>query len=341
MLDEIREQPEVLNRLLESEHSSVSKLKDAMVERGIENIVIAGRGTSDNAATYAKYLFQIVNGRMVALAAPSVFTLYESDMDLSKWLMIGISQSGESTDVVEILRQSDAHGALTAGITNVVDSTMSKVADHTLYCRAGDERSVAATKTYSATLGLIYLLSCCLKNDNSMLDDLKCAIQAIRGVLAQEEHISRIVERYRYMNECMVVARGYNQSTCQEVSLKLNETCYVVAKPYSAADIQHGPVAMIDEGFPVIVFAPQGKGFQSVLDLAVKLNSAGAELIVVSDDDKILDLGKTQIKIEAVPEAVSPMVNIVVGQLFAQYLSLAKGNNPDKPRHLKKVTLTM
>jgi glucosamine--fructose-6-phosphate aminotransferase (isomerizing) len=341
MLQEIHEQPEILERLAASEWENVKALAKTMKEKGIEQISITARGTSDNAATYAKYLLEINNGIPVSLAAPSVFTMYHSKVNLSKWLVIGISQSGESTDITEVMKQVKGMGALTLGLTNVKDSTLAKISDFSLFCDAGDEKSVAATKTYTSTLGLIYLLSAALKGDDKMPAKLNDAAAAIRKIFAEEQKIADVVARYRYMIECMVVARGLNQCTCQEAALKLAETCYIVAKAYSAADVQHGPIAAVFEGFPVFVYAPAGKAYSSMVELATKMKENGAELIVISSEDEILGMATTAIKVPAVDEEISPIVDIVAGQLFAQYLALSKGNNPDQPRHLKKVTLTM
>jgi len=342
MLDEIREQPRILEHLCDEEYPSVRALWDEMQRRGIENISICARGTSDNAAIFAKYIIEILGGMVVSLAAPSVFTLYRSKLDLSKWLLLGISQSGESTDVVEVVKRAREMGALTAGITNARDSSLARAADFALHCHAGTEKSIAATKTYTATLGVVYLLCSCIARDEQMLSDLKSAANAIRSVLEIETHIAGIVERYRYMEECMVIARGINQSTSQEAALKLAETCYVVAKPYSSADFQHGPIAMLHEGFPVFLYAAPGRAYQPMLDLVEKLEKDDAELIVVSADDEILSKATIPIKIPVeIDEIYSPLVYVVAGQLFAQYLSVAKGYNPDQPRHLAKITRTL
>ena len=342
MLEEIHEQPEVLERLIGMEYGKVQALWSALNNRGIQHISIAARGTSDNAGTFGKYLLEIVGGVMVSLAAPSVFTLYNAKIDLSKWLLLGISQSGESTDVVEVVKRAREMGALTAGITNVEDSTLGRIADFTLLCHAGEEKSVAATKTYTATLGVLYLLSSVITQKVEILDNLKSAADSMRSVFDIEEQMSRVVERYRYMQECMVIARGINQATCQEAALKLSETCYVVAKPYSAADFQHGPIATIDEGFPVFLYAPPGKGYKAMLELVEELTEDRAEMIVISTEDEILSRATTPIKLPVtVGEIYSPLVYIVVGQLFAQYLSVTKGYNPDHPRHLSKITRTM
>jgi glucosamine--fructose-6-phosphate aminotransferase (isomerizing) len=267
--------------------------------------------------------------------------MYHSKLNLSKWLVIGISQSGESTDITEVVKQAKEMGALTLGLTNVKGSTLAKISDYSLFCDAGEEKSVAATKTYTSTLGLVYLLSAALKGDDKMPEKLKTAAGVMKKIFAEEEKIANVVARYRYMTQCMVVARGLNQCTCQEAALKLAETCYIVAKAYSAADVQHGPIAAVYEGFPVFMYAPAGKAYSSMVELAHKMKESGAELIVFSPEDEILKMATTAIKIPDVEEEISPIVDIVAGQLFAQYLAVSKGNNPDQPRHLKKVTLTM
>lgn len=342
MLKEIHEQADVLESLIKHEHPKVKALWDEMKRSGAESVTICARGTSDNAATFAKYLFEIFCGVPTSLAASSVFTIYDAKLDLAKWLMLGISQSGESTDVVDVLKRAKGMGALTAGITNVEDSSMAKLSDFAMFCHAGDEKSVAATKTYTSTLGIIYLMANAMAGNDTLLDGLKAVPDAMRAIFKMEDEIANAVSRYRYMDECVVLARGLNQCTCQEAALKLAETCYVVAKPYSAADFQHGPIATIHDGFPVFLYAPAGKTFQPMVEIADKLNAKGAELIVISTEDEILSKAKTPIKIPVgVDEVYSPALYILVGQLFAQYLSLVKGNNPDQPRGLNKVTLTM
>lgn len=342
MLQEIYEQPKILEALCEEEYENVQGLWAAMQAQGIHHISIVARGTSDNAGTFAKYLIEIEAGVVVTMAAPSVFTLYRRSLPLGKWLVLGISQSGESTDVVEVMKAAKSMGALTAGITNVRDSSLAKVSDFPLYCHAGDELSVAATKTYTATLGLIYLLCSAMADKPQMVEDLKSAANAIRKVLDIKGEIEGLVERYRYMDECMVIARGIHQATSQEAALKLAETCYVVAKPYSSADFQHGPRASVHEGFPVFLYAAPGKAYQPMLELTDKLEADGAEMIIISSEDEILSRATIPIKLPVqIDEIYSPLVYIVAGQLFAQYLSVTKGYNPDQPRHLSKITRTL
>ncbi|HUV05925.1 MAG TPA: SIS domain-containing protein [Armatimonadota bacterium] len=342
MLQEIHEQPGILERLCDEEYATVQALQRAMTDRGIQCISIAARGTSDNAATFGKYLFEITASIPVSLAAPSVFTLYHAKLDLSNWLVLGISQSGESADVVDVLKRAREMGALTAGITNVPGSSLARAADFKLLCHAGEEKSVAATKTYTATLGMLCMLSSAITGNTRMLNDLRSAAGAVQAVLDMEQEIERIAERYRYIRECMVIARGLNQATCQEAALKLMETCYVVAKPYSAADFMHGPIAAIDEGFPVFLYAPPGEAYKTMFELTDKLANDRAETIVISTEDEILSRAATPIKLPVeVDEVYSPLVYVVAGQLFAHYLSVTKGYNPDQPRKLSKITRTI
>ena len=341
MLAEIREQPDWVERAIGLEHATAIALAADVHERGIRFVVIAARGTSDNAATYAKYMFEIVAGMPTALAAPSVFTLYDAKLDLSQALVIGISQSGQGTDVVQYLSSARASGALTACVTNNTDSAITQVSDYVLLCHAEDERAVAATKTYTTALAVVALLTAELARRSDIIEELHRVPDQMRRVLEIEPVIERSVERYRYIQECAVLARGINQATALETALKLTETCYVVAKPYSGADFLHGPIAMVESGFPCLLYAPDGKAYASQLELALKIRDRGGEIIAIAHGKEALELGTTRIPMpEAVNELMSPLQYILPGQLFACYLSMTRGEDPDSPRGLTKVTLT-
>ncbi len=342
MLDEIHEQPQVLQKVIDAERANVLELCRAIKDKEIRSVVMVARGTSDNAAVFGKYLFEIANGIPVSLAAPSVITLYNAEFDLSNTLVIGISQSGESTDVVEFLKRVKGMGALTAGITNVNGSELTQVADYTLLCHAGEEKSVAATKTYTTTLALIYMISDMLVGEDDLIPHLEAAVGMTSRVFQVESRIEEIAQRYRYMEECKVVARGMNYATSKEAALKLAETCYVSAEPFSMADLMHGPIAVVDAGFPVFMYAPPGKGYPTMMELAQKLEGWDVETIIFSSEEEILKTATIPVKLPVVvDEPYSPLVYIVAGQLFAQYLSVVKGHDPDRPRGLSKVTLTL
>jgi len=342
MLDEIHEQPEAIKKLIAAERESIKKLAEEIKNRGINLAVFAARGTSDNAATYGKYIFEIVNGMPTSLAAPSVFTLYNARPNLENSLVIGISQSGQAADVIECLQRSKELGALTVAITNEAGSSITKAADYTILCHAGPERSVAATKTYTTTLAAIALLSATLAGREDLINGLMATPAQITEVLKScEATIADRAERYRYMEECFVLARGISRATAFEAGLKLAETNYVTVEPFSSSDFLHGPIAIVDEGAPCFLYAPQGPGFDSMMDIARRLEKKGAELIVISDSAEILSMATTRIAIPVkVDDLLAPIIYIVVGQLFAQYLASTRGLDPDHPRGLSKVTIT-
>jgi glucosamine--fructose-6-phosphate aminotransferase (isomerizing) len=339
--DEIFEQPKVLERLIVGQWETAVTIAQAIQKRGVEFVVIAARGTSDNAATYGKYILAEANGLPIALAAPSLFTIYKAPPRLAKALVMGISQSGESTDIVEVVAEGRHQGALTVAISNQANSPLAQTAEHVLLCQAGRERSIAATKTYTAQLAALALLSVALGGDGERLTALRKLPEAVEKTLALEGRVRRAVERYRYMESCVVIGRGYNYATAYEIALKLKELTYIMAEPYSPADFMHGPIAMVEGGFPAIVVAPDGAIFENVHNFTKELQRRGAELIVTSDRDEAIALATTPVPLPiSVPEWLSPITSVVPGQLFALYLTLTKGYDPDHPRGLKKVTRT-
>jgi len=338
---EIRQQPAVLAELFDIERPRVEAIVRDIRRREIEYLFIAARGSSDNAARYGKYLFSALNRLPVALAAPSLFTLYRTPPCLEGALAIGISQSGRSTDIVEVLREARRQGACTLAITNDADSPLAQTAEYLILCHAGEERSVAATKTYTAQLAALALLASAMAGDDRRLEALGALPQAVEAALALEDQIRRATERYRDMDRCVVIGRGYNYATAFEIALKLKELTYVVAEPYSPADFRHGPVAMIAKGFPALVVAPQGQVYADVYDLVAELHERGADLVVISDREEAVALSQTPCLLPvAVEEWLSPLISVIPGQLLALHLALTKGFDPDHPRGLSKVTLT-
>ncbi|MDO8589478.1 MAG: SIS domain-containing protein [Armatimonadota bacterium] len=341
MLEEIRQQPDILAEIAVCNGKAARALANDIRKRDICHIVLVARGASDNAATLGRYLFELVNGIPSSLAAPSIITLYGARLRFDRTLVIGISQSGKATDVVEYLRGSREAGALTAAITNEPDSELAKVADHSLFCCAGVERSVAATKTYTSALGALYVLSSELDGGGEILEGLKKVPDFMRETLTCEDHIAALAQRYRYMEDCFVIARGLNHATAAETALKMAETGYIGAKPYSAADFMHGPIAVAHEGFPCFLIAPDGKAFDTLAQTADKLLDKKVELVVIARERGILSKATKGIRVPAaVQEIFSPLVYVLVGQLLTYHVALAKGYDPDRPRGLSKVTLT-
>jgi glutamine---fructose-6-phosphate transaminase (isomerizing) len=338
MSAEIREQPEVLERILDEGWEEVLSASRVLREGGLRSVMIAARGTSDNAALYAKYLFEVLLGVPTALASPSTFTLFESRMNLEGVLVVGISQSGESQDVLETIRRSGELGASTLTVTNDEGSAMAEAAQHHFFLRAGKEESVAATKTYIAELMVLYLLVSALKGEERLGPEVRRLPELSREVLeAQWEG----TERYRYAQYMVVTSRGYNLATAEEAALKLMETTYVVAQAFSAADLRHGPIAMIGHDFPVLAIAPPGRAQPGVRSLVENLRDRGAELLVISDERPMLDKASARFPVPgSLPEELSPVLCAIPIQLLAEKLARLKGLNPDSPRGLSKVTET-
>lgn len=338
---EIHEQPEALNDLLEQENEAIRRLAEAIKEKKITHVVIAARGTSDNAGRYAKYLLGAVNGLIVALATPSLFTVYEQPPQFGNALVLGISQSGKSPDIISVLNEARRQGALTAAITNSAGSALGQAAEFVIDLHAGVERSIAATKTYTGELASIALLSSTLVDDPQRTAALARIPEVVAATLSMEDEIARIAQRYRYMQHCVVIGRGYNYATAFELALKLKELTYTIAEPYSSADFMHGPLALIENGFPVMVIAPSGVMSAEVRAFMQTLKAREAEIIAISDEAETLALARIPLKLpQSVPEWLSPITAIVPGQLLAMYLAHVRDYEPDHPRGLRKVTET-
>jgi len=342
LLSEITEQPIVLQRLLDLEYPTIREIAAAIRRRKIRWVLIAGRGTSDNAATYAKYLFGTVNRLPVALAAPSLYTTYNTPPRLQNALVLAISQSGMSPDIVAVVEDARAQGMPTVAITNAADSRLGQAAECVILCHAGEEQSVAATKTYTAELLSLAMLSVALAEDEGRLDHLRTLPEALSAILVARDQVLQQAERYRYMDDCAVIGRGYNYATASEMALKLKELTYVGANPYSSADFMHGPIAAIGPGFPVFLIAPTGRTYPELEQLAEELRQLQAELIVISDREELLALAQSPLRLPVpVDEWLSPITAIVPGQLFGYALARVKGLDPDHPRGLRKVTETL
>ena len=286
MLDEIFEQPVVLEQTIKNESEKIKKLGEFLRSKDIDLIVIAARGSSDNASLFGRYLLEITTGIPVSLSAPSVYTLYDAKINLSRALVIGVSQSGEGVDINQVLEKAKNSGAFTLGITNEENSSLAKIADETLLIHAGREKSVAATKTYTGQMLHFYLLAQTLSEENLSVEKIP---NYVEESLKHHEEIKNIVQRYLFVENCVVVGRGLNYGNSYELALKLMETCYVVAERFSSADFFHGPLAVVERRFPVILFAPKGVTQKSNLDLLDRLKELHADSFSITNDPKIAE----------------------------------------------------
>lgn len=339
---EILEQPDRLQNLLQSQRKTVEQIANSIKTRGITYVFLAARGTSDNAGRYANYLLGAMNWLPLALATPSLFTYYERPPVLRGALVIGISQSGQSPDIVSVLQEGKRQGCLTLALTNAANSPLASAADFVLDIQAGPELAVGATKTYTAELMAIAMLSAALQEDEASWQALAKVPEWIAETLTQDQTIADAAERYRYIQQCVVLGRGFNYCTAFEWALKLKELTYVEAEPYSSADFQHGPIAMVARGFPVMAVVASGKVAELLMPLLIHLKQELlAELVMISNLEEALALGQSRFSISPeIPEALTPLVSIVPAQLFSYHLTLAKGYDPEKPRTITKVTET-
>lgn len=353
MRDEIGQQPTALEETLREDWLRLQRLRKHFEEHPVSLVVLTARGTSDNAAQFGRYLLEITTGIPVSLAAASVLTLYNANVNLKNALVVAISQSGESTDTNIVLERAKGAGAFTIGITNEAESTLARLAGEVVLVRAGKEQSVAATKTYTGQMLCLYLLAYALGAPIE-LDDLQRIPAFVDAALRLDAEVTVRAERYRFMQRAVCVGRGLNYANSFESALKLMETCYVVAERFSSADLLHGPIAMLEESFPAFAFCPPGVTWPSMEQLLSKLKSIKAEILGVTDAShpNLPGLAALADNVLTIPERLAhagpladdiftPIPYIVPMQLFAAALAETKHFNPDQPRTLSKVTKTV
>jgi glucosamine--fructose-6-phosphate aminotransferase (isomerizing) len=338
---ELREQPSALERLLETQRENAERIAGLLRRTDVDYVLIASRGSSSNVARYAQYVLGRAHRVPVAFATPSLYTLYGQPPRLDGALVLGISQSGRSPDVKEVLEEARRQGRPTVAITNDVASPLAAAADEVLALEAGEELAVAATKTYLNSLGAIALLFAVSTGDGAALDELERMPAHIALQLERSWDDARRLDRLGELPGGTVVARGVNYATAFETALKIRELSGLLFEAYSAADLMHGPIAAVGTGWPVLAVAPRGPAFESMTAALDAFRERGARLIVVSDDDRALARADAALPLwTRVPEWLSPLVAVVPGQLAALRLAQLRGVDLDAPLGLHKVTLT-
>lgn len=336
---EIREQPAVLQALLRGGRAGIEAIAEDILRVRPVFGLLAARGSSDNAARYGSYVLGVRNRLMCALAAPSVFTAYASPPTLRGSLTIALSQSGQSPDVVQVVREAASQGALTVGITNDENSPLAQAARWVIPLHAGVEAAVPATKTYTAQLMAVAMLSAALERNTqawAVLDGVAEAAQNTIDLNPSFEGVEALAE----MQQVVVIGRGFNYASACEIALKISETSSVLALPYSLADFLHGPITMLGPGTHVLLVAPSGVLDAEVAKFIRALKQCGARLIAISDNKEVLRYADMAFAIPSTPEWISPICAAVMGQLFSLALSDTKSHDADAPRGLSKVTLT-
>ena len=323
---EIAEQVDVASRLLERGQEAAARIGDRIRDAAPRGYVIAARGSSDHAALYAKYLFGARNSALVALAAPSLFTHYAHPPRLDGQCVIGISQSGESPDVIAVVEGGRKQGCITLAITNESDSSLARAAELVLPMEAGPELSVPASKTYTASLLAMALISQAVDPDPDFEAALATVPQAIARTLERDDEVSVMVPAL-LGPRAVVLGRGFNFSTAEEVALKLSETSYVLARAWSVADFEHGPIAIMEAGLPVLLVDGGGLVAADLESVRSRLEAKGCSVLHLFD-------------VSGLPEELTPIPLAVLGQLLAHQVALARGFDPDRPRSIQKVTRT-
>ena len=341
MWKEIHQQPDVLKRTYAQNIDTIRALVAELNEKKPHTVVFGGRGTSDHACQYAKYLLEIYKGLPCALTSPSVITVYGGTYHLENTVVIAASQSGMAADVLEIIRAGNASGAITVSITNNADSPLAKEAKYHLNCFAEKECALAATKTFTAQLYILLTLAAEWSGNAQLLELVKKVPDMAEKAIGMADEIEAIVPRYRFMTDCFVLARGVNLPLAFEISLKLAETSYTRARGYAISDFHHGPFAMVDRHTPVFVIAADQKEYKDASDITTKLENAGADILSITTDEALAARGSCALRLPqdfTNEAAIFPI--IILMQMFACRLTEVKGQNPDAPRGLNKVTIT-
>jgi glutamine---fructose-6-phosphate transaminase (isomerizing) len=338
MAAEIGEQPAVLDRVLTAGTLAIAAVAAEVARRAPRFVLFTARGTSDNAALYGKYLVEVLLQLPVGLTSPSTTTVYGARPALSDCLVVAVSQSGGSPDLIESTRVARECGALTLAVTNAPDSPLAAVAELQLDVLAGPELSVPATKTYTAQLLTLYLFVDFWRGGQGQAATPIPWLAA--ELLDRHDEVSALALRYRFPDRLVTTARGFAYPTAREAALKIMETSYIAAHAFSGADLLHGPLAMVDAKIPVIAVVPAGAGGAALLPVLDRLIAQSADLCVVGSEDAI---GRGTIGFAlpgGVPEEVSPMLEILPLQLLAYEIAMGRGLDPDVPRSLAKITET-
>lgn len=340
MWDEIREQPMVLEKTLQQNSAVIQEIASRLRQEPVHAVNLVARGTSDHVGIFTKYLGEYFTGIPFSLAASSLVNLYQRPMNYSSMLTLAISQSGEGPDVLGVVREANRQASLTVGITNREGSALAEAVDHPLFCFAGQEVSVAATKTCTSSMmaaaSLIQAWS-----GRTELEARLCTVPSMTARLIQRfDEIRQLARRFRYVNDCVILARGLNYCAAMETALKIQETCYINARGYSSADLLHGPIAMLNRDFPSLVYAMKGPALESVRETVARLRSMGSEIYLISNEPSLSEGDHNFYLSETDDEVLTPFLTVVFGQMFAYALTLEKGYNPDQPKGLQKITKT-
>lgn len=332
---EALEAPEAVSRMLAANAGGFARIARWLRAEPPAVVVTCARGSSDHAATYAKYLIETLTGTPTASAAPSVASLYPRPPRVpGTRLCLAISQSGRSPDLLAAVERQRESGAFIVALVNATGSPLAASADEVIALSAGPERAVAATKSCLASLAAITALTAVW----SGAEDVQAALDRLPNDLsnATKQDWSVALPALRDVSSLFVIARGYGLGIAQEMALKLKETCGLHAEAFSAAEVRHGPMAIVGEGFPVLALGGSDAAGASVREIVEEFRARGAAVLRADPDAALADL-----PLQAGHSALEPLLALQSFYFFASRLALARGRNPDTPPHLTKVTQTL
>ena len=337
MQEEIFEQKTALKTSFEVNLDVAKLVAEKIANPDVKHVVMVARGSSMNACLFFKYLFEVRGGKPITFYNPSVITKYGAAYDFSSALVIGVSQSGQGADVNEVIKQAKEQGAYTVAITNFADSPLAQLCDSTLLLSVGLEKSVAATKTMTAQMLLLKTISDFYKFKEANFSKV---YDSITTSLDNFDCADKIANFLADKNEVIVLSRGLSLAVAQEISLKLQETCYINARPYAISDFYHGPFALVDENKVFILISTDKQTRDDSLEMLNKLQALGAKVIAISNDDNINNTADFAFPLCLTCKCASPIGAVIGGQIIALKTALLRGVNPDAPRGLKKITIT-
>lgn len=336
MLQEIKEIPDAASNLLDKVDSQVSQLINVFIEQQPNFITTVARGSSDHAATFLKYLFEIQLGVPVASLGPSTSSIYESKISLKNTVCIGISQSGESPDLLSVISGIKNKECITASFTNNANSPLAQKSNFLISLHAGSEKSVAATKTFVNSLIVCLVLVAKISKDDELLNE----IYKLPKILDKAIGIQwpDLKNELANCNQLYTLGRGLSYAISNEAALKLIETCGIHASSYSSAEILHGPIEIVEENYPVLAFISRDAAEQSISSICEYLVEKKARVFGTSNQ---LTLAKSLDFVTTDHPFTDPVVLIASFYVFIENLAVSRGRNPDQPRLLKKVTKTI
>lgn len=340
MLNEFLDAPNVMRGVINKNKKVIAEIAEEFRSRGITNITTVARGTSDNAATYFKYIVEMIGKVIVSKFTPSITTVYGATVNLENNMLLAISQSGMSTDTLMVAENAKKTGALTVAVTNDQNSPLAKACDYHIYLAAGLEESVGATKTFLAQLTSMYILANSLAPQTAKMNISSLPPMIGAFLNDSKEDIKEFAEATKDINNFTILTRGQTQCVASELSLKMMTTCYKLCRPFSTCDFMHGPISIVEEGTPIVFLAPRSEFTDEFISMATRLSLLGADIYSFTDIPEVASMSKITCKMPSTRGTSAPFIYTMAIELFVVYMAQALGINPDKPRNMKKITIT-